>query len=110
MKLDVDFFRVVMVGIDGRRRLVTIGFASNGTMWIETRGIGIEPQDAKWLWGKPEDVALMDHRRQLVFVNAVALAGLMDDPQLREQWLRHVGELIEKYKRDRSLYESARNN
>ena len=110
MNLDVDVFRVVMVAMDGRRRLVPIGFASNGTMWIETRANGISPEDAGRLWGNLDEVVLMDHRRQLLFVNAVALAGLMDDPQLREHWLSHVGELIEKYKHDQALYGSPERN
>ena len=110
MKLEVDFFQVVMVGADGSRRPVTIGFADNGTMWLETRAIGVCPQDAKALWGKPEDVVLMDHRRELVFVNAIAVAGLIDDPQARDGWLRYVRELIAKYKRDQALREGLRNN
>lgn len=110
MLKDVDFFRVVMVGVDGSRRRVLIGFADNGTVWLEAQAIGIGPKDGKRLVGDVKDVVLMDHERQLVFVNAVALVGLMDDPQWREEWLRHVEELIERYRRSRALYGSPGNN
>lgn len=110
MSLDVSFYGLDLFWGDGRSGQALVGFARDGTMWLDARDLGVGPQHGPLLIGRIEEVVRVDNTRNLIFIEARAVAGLLADPQERRVWLTKVETLTKKFLRQCELHDAAPNN
>ena len=110
-EIKIDFFVTPFTGVDGVRRTITLGLGSNHTLWIEWEELGLRRQLARDLArNQPGPAFLIDVENDRLFVNADAVTGIIDSPELRAAWVKNNEVILKNYRCICPQHESAKYN
>ena len=107
MKTDdiiIDFFDTPFTGLDGVPRTTRLGLGRNMTLWIEWEELGIRIEDGRQMLREyPGQVLLIDEENDRLFVNADAVAGIIQQPKFRAAWIANNRRILDQYKNIRAF-------